>query len=171
MKVMVGLFTTESNANVPGKNEIGSYDLGFGDDCVRKLRVGEVFQAAGIDVIPSVYASAGASGVITRETFDYIESLFVRTVKEHLHEIDGIYLHLHGASTVEGLGSGDHHILKKIRELTGPYLPIYGFGLCTLFLLASLEDLHLIADPVWNRVALFLAMAVAMTLIEYISAA
>ena len=35
MKVMVGLFTTESNANVPGKNEIGSYDLGFGDDCVR----------------------------------------------------------------------------------------------------------------------------------------
>lgn len=36
MKVMVGLFTTESNANVPGKNEIGSYDLGFGDDCVRK---------------------------------------------------------------------------------------------------------------------------------------
>lgn len=30
---------------------------------------------------------------------------------------------------------------------TGPYLPIYGFGLCTLFLLASMEDLHLIADP------------------------
>ena len=52
---------------------------------------------------------------------------------------------------------------------TGPYLPIYGFGLCTLFLLASLEDLHLIADPIWNRVALFLAMAVAMTLIEYIA--
>ena len=124
MKVMVGLFTTESNANVPGKNEIGSYDLGFGDDCVRKLRVGEVFQAAGIDVIPSVYASAGASGVITRETFDYIESLFVRTVKEHLHEIDGIYLHLHGVSEVEGLGSGDHHILAAIRRLTGPYLPI-----------------------------------------------
>ena len=118
MKVMVGLFTTESNANVPGKNEIGSYDLGFGDDCVRKLRVGEVFQAAGIDVIPSVYASAGASGVITRETFDYIESLFVRTVKEHLHEIDGIYLHLHGASEVEGLGSGDHHILAAIRMAT-----------------------------------------------------
>ena len=69
-------------------------------------------------MIPSVYASAGASGVITRKTFDYIESLFVRTVKEHLHEIDGIYLHLHGASEVEGLGSGDHHILAAIRKLT-----------------------------------------------------
>lgn len=52
---------------------------------------------------------------------------------------------------------------------TGPYLPIYGFGLCTLFLLASMEDLHLIANPVWNRVVLFIAMAVAMTLIEYIA--
>lgn len=137
MKVMVGLFTTESNANVPGKNEIGSYDLGFGDDCVRKLRVGEVFQAAGIDVIPSVYASAGASGVITRETFDYIESLFVRTVKEHLHEIDGIYLHLHGASEVEGLGSGgsshpgrdpqaDRPVSADRRSLRSAWQPVPG---------------------------------------------
>ncbi len=66
MKVMVGLFTNRIQCQRAGENEIGSYDLGFGDDCVRKLRVGEVFQAAGIDVIPSVYASAGASGVITR---------------------------------------------------------------------------------------------------------
>ena len=62
MKVMVGLCTTEANANVPGKNEIGSYDLGFGDDCVRKLRVGEVFQAAGIDVIPSCLLYTSRSG-------------------------------------------------------------------------------------------------------------
>ena len=47
MKVMVGLFTTESNANVPGKNEIGGYDLGFGDDCVRKPRVGECSRRKG----------------------------------------------------------------------------------------------------------------------------
>ena len=30
----------------------------------------------------------------------------------------------HGASYVEELGSGDFHIIQKIRELTGPYLPI-----------------------------------------------
>ena len=49
---------------------------------------------------------------------------------------------------------------------TGPYLPIYGFGLCVLFLLASLEEFSLISDPFWNKVSLFLAMAVGMTLIE-----
>lgn len=52
---------------------------------------------------------------------------------------------------------------------TGPYLPIYGFGLCALFLLASLEDYSLIADPFWNKIALFLAMAAGMTLIEYVA--
>ena len=52
---------------------------------------------------------------------------------------------------------------------TGPYLPIYGFGLCTLFLLASLEEKSVIADPFWNRVALVVAMGAGMTAIEYIA--
>lgn len=52
---------------------------------------------------------------------------------------------------------------------TGPYLPLYGSGLCILFLIAELEELHWIADPVWNRVVLFLAMAICMTVIEYIA--
>lgn len=52
---------------------------------------------------------------------------------------------------------------------TGPYLPIYGFGLCILYLIASLEPLSLVEHPVWNKVCLFAAMAVAMTVIEYIA--
>ena len=52
---------------------------------------------------------------------------------------------------------------------TGPYLPIYGFGLCVLYLLASLERFGLIEDPFWNKAVLFAAMAVGMTLIEYIA--
>lgn len=52
---------------------------------------------------------------------------------------------------------------------TGPYVPIYGFGLCVLYLLASLEQYQLIENPFWNKAVLFLSMAVAMTLIEYIA--
>lgn len=52
---------------------------------------------------------------------------------------------------------------------TGPYLPLYGAGLCILFLIASLEDLNLISSPFWNKAVLFLAMAIFMTLIEYIT--
>lgn len=51
----------------------------------------------------------------------------------------------------------------------GPYVPIYGFGLCVLYLLASLESYELIENPVLNRSVLFFAMAVCMTAMEYVA--
>ena len=124
MKVLVGLFTCESNANIPLKNEITQFVLGFGEDVAKNARVADVFANENIDIIPSIYASAGASGVIKKDCFEYIESCFVKACKEHKDEIDGVWLHLHGASYVEEYGSGDHHILKTIREILGPYIPI-----------------------------------------------
>ena len=32
----------------------------------------------------------------------------------------------------------------------GPYLPLYGFGLCFLFLIAYTENFHWIENPFWN---------------------
>lgn len=52
---------------------------------------------------------------------------------------------------------------------TGPYLPLYGFGLCILYLIALLENINIISNPFWNKVLLFLTMAVCMTVIEYIA--
>lgn len=52
---------------------------------------------------------------------------------------------------------------------TGPYLPIYGFGLCVLYLVASLEQYQWIENPLLNKLVLFAAMAVAMTAIEYVA--
>lgn len=124
MKVLVGHFVTESNANIPLKNEITDFELYFGDTCINKMQIAEVFAEANIELIPSVYADAGPSGVIKIDAFKYIESCFLRAVRKHLHEIDGIYLMLHGASEVEDIGSGDHHILREIRKIVGPYMPI-----------------------------------------------
>ncbi len=53
--------------------------------------------------------------------------------------------------------------------LTGPCLPIYGFGTCTLFLLASTEMFLPIENQTLRRVVLFVLMAVCMTVIEYIA--
>lgn len=51
----------------------------------------------------------------------------------------------------------------------GPYVPLYGFGLCILYLLASLEERIPIPDPGPRKAVLFLVMAVTMTAIEYIA--
>lgn len=51
----------------------------------------------------------------------------------------------------------------------GPYLPLYGNGLCILYLIASLEKYNFIKNPFWNKAALFFIMALLMTAVEYVS--
>ncbi len=51
----------------------------------------------------------------------------------------------------------------------GPYIPLYGVGLCLLFLVAMTEPFLPSLPPVGRKLLLFAVMAVLMTLIEYIT--
>lgn len=51
--------------------------------------------------------------------------------------------------------------------LTGPCLPLYGFSLCILYLLAQTEQKLPIADAHLRKAMLFLLMAIAITALEY----
>ena len=50
----------------------------------------------------------------------------------------------------------------------GPYVPLYGFGLCILFVLAYIGDAHEV-NTTGGKLLMFLGMAVSMTAIEYIA--
>ena len=50
----------------------------------------------------------------------------------------------------------------------GPYVPLYGSGLCILYLLASFGDSHG-TDTAGGRALLIIGMALSMTAIEYIA--
>ena len=52
--------------------------------------------------------------------------------------------------------------------LTGPYLPIYGIGLCMLFLL-SLADLSFINNEIVRNMVTIIFMGIVMSFIEYIA--
>ena len=52
---------------------------------------------------------------------------------------------------------------------TGPYVPLYGLGLCALYLIVSLERYSVLESVFWTRALLFLTGAAAMTAIEYIA--
>lgn len=54
--------------------------------------------------------------------------------------------------------------------LIGPYLPLYGFGLTALYLLAGIENTSVMAEvTAGSKTTLFIIMAVVMTVIEYIA--
>lgn len=124
MKVLVAQFIAESNENIPHMTDIDGFDLRFGKDATSQMNLGNVFEESGIEVIQSVYANGFSGGVVKRDAFDYIEGRILADVREHLREIDGMMLHLHGAGEVEGLGSSEHHILREVRKIVGPYMPI-----------------------------------------------
>lgn len=52
--------------------------------------------------------------------------------------------------------------------LTGPCLPLYGTGVTVLYLLSS-ADVSFIENPFWQKAVQIVAIAVAMTVIEYIT--
>lgn len=51
----------------------------------------------------------------------------------------------------------------------GPYLPIYGCGLCVLYLIASAESCIAMENEALKKGLLFVAMMISMTAIEYIA--
>ena len=49
----------------------------------------------------------------------------------------------------------------------GPYVPLYGFGLSTMYVLAAYAD-EAVPDTAWGKVLMIVMMAAAMTLLEWI---
>jgi len=124
MKVLVAKYMLEANCFVPNVLEIPDFDVRMEQDCIDRMQMGDVFERNGIEVIPSVYARSNGSGIMSIRSFEYIEGTICDIVRKHINEIDGIFLFLHGASEVQQIGSGDHHILQEVRKIVGPYLPI-----------------------------------------------
>lgn len=52
--------------------------------------------------------------------------------------------------------------------LTGPYLPLYGFSLCAVYLMAHIK-ITFIENEYVQRIVLFVLMSVIVTIIEYIA--
>lgn len=52
--------------------------------------------------------------------------------------------------------------------LTGPYLPLYGFSLCALYLLAHIQVIF-VENPFIRKTILFIFMSLVVTLIEYVA--
>lgn len=51
----------------------------------------------------------------------------------------------------------------------GPYLPLYGTGLCFLYLIASVQQYSPVASEPWQTIILIITMMLTMTIIEYIA--
>ncbi len=123
MKVLVGSFQCESNTFCKKKASLEDFEIVQGTEVIDRLAASRVFADNGFDIIPAIFASALPSGEVRQEAFNYVRDAILRVINDN-PGIDAIYLYLHGAMCVDGIGSGEEALIAAIRQRIGMNIPI-----------------------------------------------
>jgi len=83
----------------------------------------EARKDASVELIPIVWCSAEPSAQVTDDAYERITDMILDGVR-NAGQVDGIYLDLHGAMVTESHEDGEGELLSRLRDLTGPDLPI-----------------------------------------------
>jgi microcystin degradation protein MlrC len=75
------------------------------------------------ELVPLLWCQAQPSGHVTRDAFERVSALIVEAIRK-AGALDAIYLDLHGAMVAEHIDDADGELLRRIRQLGGPRLPI-----------------------------------------------
>ena len=80
-------------------------------------------QAAGHELLPLCWCSAEPSGYVTRDAFERIAAIICDGIAS-AGRLDGVYLDLHGAMVCEHHEDGEGELLRRVRDIVGPAVPI-----------------------------------------------
>ena len=80
-------------------------------------------QAAGIELLPLLTATACPSGIIAQQAFDTMLGWFLERFEKVL-PVDGVLLDLHGAMVTECYQDAEGEFIDAVRKLVGQYMPI-----------------------------------------------
>lgn len=122
-RVFVSAFQCESNTFCKTKAEYCDFDIVYDANAIKKLAAADVFEQNGVEVLGGVYASALPAGMVGLDAFNKISDEIIARLSRSRH-MDGIYLYLHGAMVVEGLGSGEENLITRIRRIVSDSVPI-----------------------------------------------
>ncbi len=145
--VVTGAFVHESNTFKKGETTLqdfrdDSLDIGqaaidrFGDVNDELAGFLDAGRAAGWRVTHSVSAHANPGARVARAAYDHIAGLICDAARAHLATLDGILLSLHGSMVPSFCEDGEGELLRRLRAITGPDLPI-----------AVTLDLHAMVTP------------------------
>jgi microcystin degradation protein MlrC len=151
MKILIAGFQHETNTFAPTKADWEDFVQGGGMPCM--THGSDVLDLRGINIpmggfleamhgtphelIPVIWASACPSADVTRDAFERIAGKIVKAASEK--RPDAVYLDIHGAMVAEHLDDGEGELVRRIRQVVGPKVPI----VCSLDLHANVTELML----------------------------
>lgn len=122
MRIAIGSLQCEGNSLTPVYTRFEDFDYAAGEAMFEKIKVMELLNERGVEVVPTIYAHALPGGAVIKE--DYLRLVGEIVDGIPAEGIDGVWLYLHGAMCVQEIGSGEAYLLKKIREKIGFEIPI-----------------------------------------------
>jgi microcystin degradation protein MlrC len=137
MNIFVAGFHHETNTFAPSPADWAAFECGAGYPAYARgeamlrqmegssLAIGGFAQAArqrGWRLLPSVWAGAMPSNRVTEAAFERICAEIVEDLQQD--DFDAIYLDLHGAAVAEHVDDAEGELLRRIRAVAGPAVPI-----------------------------------------------
>jgi microcystin degradation protein MlrC len=127
-------FLHESNTflRVPTTYEhFASTSLTRGDDLIRRWRGGhhelsgmlQGLEEHGLATVPGMATFAVPSGALTAEAYEQLADELLDTLRAAL-PLDGLLVALHGATASDAYPDADGEMLRRIRAVTGPEMPV-----------------------------------------------
>jgi microcystin degradation protein MlrC len=86
---------------------------------------GFVQEARGLrhTLLPLLWCQAQPSGHVTRDAFERVSAMMIEQLQS-AGAVDAVYLDLHGAMVAERIDDADGELLRRLRAVVGPDLPI-----------------------------------------------
>ncbi|MDA0952651.1 MAG: M81 family metallopeptidase [Proteobacteria bacterium] len=146
-RVLTGQFMHETNTFAVKPTDVAAFERLFcyrGGEAIVEHLAGtncetagymEAAEAHGWELTHTVACFATPSGLVTDEAFEELGGLILDGLRQG-GPFDGIALALHGAMSTQSFEDGETELLRRIRAIAGPDVPI-----CTTF------DLHANVGP------------------------
>ena len=138
MRVALGGFQHETNTFAPLKATYRDFEqadawpkLTAGDELWDEIAgvnipiagAADLLRSRGAELYGLCWSSASPSAHVTEDAFERISALMLSRLKE-AGPLDAVYLDLHGAMVCEHLQDGEGELLRRVRAVVGPKIPI-----------------------------------------------
>jgi microcystin degradation protein MlrC len=137
-RIAIGGFQHETNTFAPSPADYAAFEAGggwpgvqYGEPIFGALEGANIpaqgaiqaLRAAGHVLVGTAWGAASPSARVTAEAFERILGELVSRLKAAL-PVDGVYLDLHGAMVSAAFDDGEGEILRRVREVIGPRVPL-----------------------------------------------
>lgn len=138
MKILIAGFQHETNTFAPSKADWAAFVQGggmpgmtHGNDVLDfrgiNIPVGgflDAMHGGPHQIVPVIWTAACPSAHVTKDAFERITGKIVEAASEL--RPDAVYLDIHGAMVAEHVDDGEGELLRRIRQVVGPKVPVVG---------------------------------------------